>query len=178
MDAQASPGASVVSVDAVVAILKAMADQTRFQILWAVVDEERSVRELSEIVEAHVAAVSQHLAKLRAAGLVSSRRDGTRIFYRVANPQVRTVLEGAGVLTDYVRGPRAALRPAYAVDADLDGAGVADGDLEARLVGEERLAVLEHTVDEDLGVARRRDEHVARLSGDLDRQHRRGRPRG
>jgi ArsR family transcriptional regulator, lead/cadmium/zinc/bismuth-responsive transcriptional repressor len=108
MDAQASPGASVVGADAVVVVLKAMADQTRFQILWAVIDEERSVRELSEIVEAHVAAVSQHLAKLRAAGLVSSRRDGTRIFYRVANPQVRTVLEGAEALTGYVRAPRSA----------------------------------------------------------------------
>lgn len=101
MNAQASP---VVGVDAIVSVLKAVADPTRFQILWAVAEDERSVGQLSELVEAHVAAVSQHLAKLRAAGLVTSRRDGTRIFYRAANPQVRNVLDGAGLLTGYITG--------------------------------------------------------------------------
>jgi ArsR family transcriptional regulator, lead/cadmium/zinc/bismuth-responsive transcriptional repressor len=114
MSTQASSGSPVVSVDAIVSVLKAVADPTRFQILWAVADEERSVGQLSELVEAHVAAVSQHLAKLRAAGLVSSRRDGTRIFYRAANPQVRNVLEGAGLLTGYITGQ---------VDPPEDGPG-------------------------------------------------------
>jgi DNA-binding transcriptional ArsR family regulator len=104
MNAQASSESPVVSVDAIVSVLKAVADPTRFQILWAVAEDERSVGQLSELVEAHVAAVSQHLAKLRAAGLVASRRDGTRIFYRAANPQVRNVLEGAGLLTGYITG--------------------------------------------------------------------------
>lgn len=119
MATQASSESLVVSVDAIVAVLKAVADPTRFQILWAVADEERSVRQLSERVQAHVAAVSQHLAKLRAAGLVSSRRDGTRIFYRAANPQVRSVLEGAGLLTGYITGqvepPQAPGSPGAAV---------------------------------------------------------------
>ncbi|WP_433190468.1 ArsR/SmtB family transcription factor [Actinoallomurus sp. CA-150999] len=104
MNAQASSESPVVSVDAIVSVLKAVADPTRFQILWAVADEEQAVGQLSELVGAHVAAVSQHLAKLRAAGLVSSRRDGTRIFYRAANPQVRNLLEGAGLLTGYITG--------------------------------------------------------------------------
>jgi DNA-binding transcriptional ArsR family regulator len=104
MDTQASSESPVVSVDAIVAVLKAVADPTRFQILWAVAEEERPVGQLSEMVGAHVAAVSQHLAKLRAAGLVSSRRDGTRIFYKAANAQVRSVLEGAGLLTGYITG--------------------------------------------------------------------------
>lgn len=104
MSAQVSSGSPVVSVDAIVSVLKAMADSTRFQILWSVAEEERSVGQLSELMGAHVAAVSQHLAKLRAAGLVSSRRDGTRVFYRAANPQVRSVLEGAGLLTGYITG--------------------------------------------------------------------------
>lgn len=104
MSAQASSDSPVVSVDAIVSVLKAVADPTRFQILWAVAEDERSVGQLSELVEAHVAAVSQHLARLRAAGLVTPRRDGTRIFYRAANGQVRAVLESAGLLTGYITG--------------------------------------------------------------------------
>ncbi len=46
---------------------------------------------------AHVAAVSQHLAKLRTAGLVESRRDGTRIYYRAVGPHVRGLLEEAAL---------------------------------------------------------------------------------
>jgi ArsR family transcriptional regulator, lead/cadmium/zinc/bismuth-responsive transcriptional repressor len=104
MSTQASSDSPVVSVEAIVSVLKAVADSTRFQLLWAVAEKECSVGQLSELVQAHVAAVSQHLAKLRAAGLVVSRRDGTRIFYRAANPQVRSVLEGAGLLTGYITG--------------------------------------------------------------------------
>lgn len=76
-------------------MLKAVADPTRFQVLWALAQREHSVGQLAEMVGAHVAAVSQHLARLRTAGLVVSRREGTRIFYRAAGAHVRTLLEGA-----------------------------------------------------------------------------------
>ncbi|GAA3672245.1 Ni(II)/Co(II)-sensing metalloregulatory transcriptional repressor KmtR [Nonomuraea antimicrobica] len=92
------------SVDAIVEVLKAIADPTRFQLLSAVSQRECGVRELAELVGAHIAAVSQHLAKLRAAGLVIGRRDGTRIFYRAANAQVAALLTEAGLLAGYVTG--------------------------------------------------------------------------
>ena len=38
-------------------------------------------------------AISQHLARLRKEGIVVTRRDAQRIFYTLANPQVRAVLE-------------------------------------------------------------------------------------
>ncbi|MEV4894376.1 metalloregulator ArsR/SmtB family transcription factor [Nonomuraea sp. NPDC055795] len=114
------------SVDAIVEVLKAIADPTRFQILSAVSAQECGVSELAEKMGAHVAAVSQHLAKLRAAGLVATRRDGTRIYYRAATPQVATLLAEAGLLTGYVTGvidppggddggtaPAASARPAW-----------------------------------------------------------------
>ncbi|MFJ2033032.1 ArsR/SmtB family transcription factor [Streptosporangium sp. NPDC087985] len=104
MVAQVLQGSPVVSVEEIVEVLKAIAEPTRFQILYAVSDHERKVSELAELVGAHVAAVSQHLAKLRAAGLVSSRRDGTRIFYRAANSHVAGLLAEAGMLTGYVTG--------------------------------------------------------------------------
>jgi DNA-binding transcriptional ArsR family regulator len=91
-------------MDAIVDVLKALADSTRFRILVAVSERECAVSELAERVGAHVAAVSQHLAKLRTAGLVVQRRDGTRIFYRAATPQIATVLEEVGLLTGYVTG--------------------------------------------------------------------------
>ena len=104
MDAQVPSGSPVVRVEAIVDVLKAIADPTRFQILHAVSRREHGVGQLAELVGAHVAAVSQHLAKLRAAGLVASRRDGTRIFYRAASPHVAAVLEEAGLLAGFVTG--------------------------------------------------------------------------
>ncbi|MFJ6216688.1 ArsR/SmtB family transcription factor [Streptomyces sp. NPDC092296] len=94
MDVQAPPPGAP-GVDQAVAVLKAVADPTRFQVLWAVCQQEHSVGQLAELVGAHVAAVSQHLARLRAVGLVASRREGTRIFYRAATAHVRSLLEGA-----------------------------------------------------------------------------------
>ncbi|MBC9714571.1 helix-turn-helix transcriptional regulator [Streptomyces sp. TRM66268-LWL] len=78
-----------------VAVLKAVADPTRFTILWDLTQGERPVGQLAELTGAHVAAVSQHLARLRTAGLVSSRREGTRIYYRAAGDHVRALLEDA-----------------------------------------------------------------------------------
>jgi ArsR family transcriptional regulator, lead/cadmium/zinc/bismuth-responsive transcriptional repressor len=75
------------------ALLKVLADATRWRIVWALTDGELPVSSLAELAGAHVAAVSQHLAKLREAGVVTSRRDGTRIFYRLASDQVRVLLD-------------------------------------------------------------------------------------
>ncbi|MER5865915.1 metalloregulator ArsR/SmtB family transcription factor [Kitasatospora sp. NPDC002040] len=79
-----------------VAVLKAVADPVRYRLLWALSGAELPVSALAELLGAHVAATSQHLAKLRAAGLVDSRREGTRIFYRAAEgADVRGLLETA-----------------------------------------------------------------------------------
>lgn len=78
-----------------VAVLKAVADPTRFTVLWELTRGERPVGELAELTGAQVAAVSQHLARLRTAGLVTSRREGTRIYYRAAGEHVRALLEDA-----------------------------------------------------------------------------------
>ncbi|QQM45643.1 ArsR/SmtB family transcription factor [Streptomyces liliifuscus] len=83
-----------------VAVLKAVADSSRYRLLWALSDRELPVSRLAELIGAHVAATSQHLAKLRAAGLVASRREGTRIYYRAAGRQVRALLECAVLVAD------------------------------------------------------------------------------
>ncbi|MEV7927758.1 ArsR/SmtB family transcription factor [Kitasatospora sp. NPDC059811] len=85
-----------------VAVLKAVADPSRYRLLWALTRRELPVSELAELLGAHVAATSQHLARLRAAGLVVSRREGTRIFYRAA--EVRGLLTEAALIANDLPG--------------------------------------------------------------------------
>jgi len=63
-------------------VLKAMASDTRLKVLCALNDCEMPVNQLAELTNQSSSAVSQHLAKLRAAGLVESRRDAQTIYYR------------------------------------------------------------------------------------------------
>jgi DNA-binding transcriptional ArsR family regulator len=76
-----------------VGMLKLLGDETRLRIIWALLDGEHSVNELAELVGAQAAGVSQHLAKLRLARLVRTRRDGTRIFYVADDVHVRRLVE-------------------------------------------------------------------------------------
>lgn len=72
--------------------LRLLADPTRIKILWALLQGESSVACLAELVGAAPTAVSQHLAKLRLAGLVRGRRQGTFIYYTAADVHVRRLL--------------------------------------------------------------------------------------
>lgn len=65
-----------------------LADATRVQVLWALTEREMSVNELAEHVGKPAPSVSQHLAKLRMARLVRTRREGTTIFYSMENEHV------------------------------------------------------------------------------------------
>lgn len=72
-----------------------LADPTRIKILWALLHGESSVACLADLVGAAPAAVSQHLAKLRLAGLVRGRREGTFVYYSAADVHVRHLLTEA-----------------------------------------------------------------------------------
>ena len=74
--------------DAAATTLKLLSDPTRLRILWALLHGEHSVNELAAHVGAPAAAVSQHLAKLRLARLVRTRRQGTQMFYAMDNPHL------------------------------------------------------------------------------------------
>jgi DNA-binding transcriptional ArsR family regulator len=69
-----------------------LADPTRIKILWALLQGESSVACLAELAGVAPTAVSQHLAKLRLAGLVTGRREGTFVYYSAANDHVRRLL--------------------------------------------------------------------------------------
>jgi ArsR family transcriptional regulator len=73
------------------AIAKALADAKRLCVLERLAEGERSVSDLSRDVGCQVPNMSQHLAVLRSAGIVASRRDGSTVFYRLADPKVLEV---------------------------------------------------------------------------------------
>lgn len=77
------------------ATLKLISDPTRLKVLWALLHGEHSVNELSEHVNAHPAAVSQHLGKLRLAQLVKVRREGNKMFYSTDNSHVHNLISQA-----------------------------------------------------------------------------------
>ncbi len=68
------------------AALRAIAEPRRQAILRLVRDDERTAGEIAEAFDVSRPAISQHLAVLKEAGLVSERREGTRRFYR-ARPE-------------------------------------------------------------------------------------------
>lgn len=76
----------------VVEVFRMLADPTRIQVLWALTEAERSVNELAERIAKPAPSVSQHLAKLRMARLVRTRRSGTTIFYSLENEHVRQLV--------------------------------------------------------------------------------------
>lgn len=82
-------------VELAVEVFAMLADETRVRIILALADGELSVNHLAEIVGKPPAAVSQHLAKLRLARFVSSRNEGTRIFYRLEHEHASRLVADA-----------------------------------------------------------------------------------
>jgi len=69
-------------------ICKVLTSAKRIEILNLLRDGERSVGDIAALAEITQTNVSQHLSFLRQKGMVISRRDGTNIFYSVANPKI------------------------------------------------------------------------------------------
>lgn len=74
-------------------LLKQLANEKRLMILCALVEGEQSVGALNAAVALSQSALSQHLARLREAGLVSTRRDGQLIYYALAGDKAPAVLQ-------------------------------------------------------------------------------------
>lgn len=69
-------------------ICKTLTNPKRIEILNTLKNEERTVTELVTALGASKANVSQHLAVMRHKGILTTRREGVNIYYRVANPKV------------------------------------------------------------------------------------------
>jgi DNA-binding transcriptional ArsR family regulator len=83
---------SAAQIDAAVTALRMLADGTRLRLMWLLCDGEHDVSSLAATVGAARPAVSQHLAKLLLAGLVTTRRDGRRALYTARGGHVRRLV--------------------------------------------------------------------------------------
>ncbi len=73
-------------------LLKALAHETRLMILCLLVDGERSVGELEQLMLMRQPSVSQQLARLRFDRLVTARRDGRTIYYSLGSDEAKKVV--------------------------------------------------------------------------------------
>jgi len=80
------------NMDKASGLLTAISNDKRLRILCELAKNEASVGTLAKKVDLSQSALSQHLAKLRALKLVSTRRDAQTIYYSVASPMIPPVL--------------------------------------------------------------------------------------
>lgn len=89
------------SAHAAARMLKLLASEQRLLILCKLIEGESSVSDLAAHVGLAQSATSQHLARMRAEGLVATRRDAQTIYYRLADPAAMRVLD---TLCDIYKG--------------------------------------------------------------------------
>lgn len=74
----------------------ALSNSTRIEFLELLAQRERRVEQLASLTGATVANTSQHLQKLRQAGLVTARKEGQSVFYRLSGDEVVALLSALG----------------------------------------------------------------------------------
>lgn len=74
-------------------LLKLLASEQRLILLCRLIEGECAVGDLAQYAGLAPSAASQHLAKLRAEGVVATRRDGQTIYYRMANPDAVRMID-------------------------------------------------------------------------------------
>ena len=91
-------------VELAVEVFSMLADATRVRLILALRDGELAVSHLAELVDKSPAAVSQHLAKLRLARIVTTRHEGTKVFYRLGNEHAQQLVRDALFQAEHALG--------------------------------------------------------------------------
>jgi ArsR family transcriptional regulator len=92
-------------------LFRVLGHPARVRILELLRDGERSVGDLQAELGLDSGSTSQHLAALRRIGLVTGRRDGTSVFYRVDDERVFDLLAaGRDIIARQLRGQQSLLR--------------------------------------------------------------------
>ena len=97
-------------------LLSALANKNRLMILCNLLDQEMAVQPLADAVGMSQSALSQQLAKLRLARLVTTRRQGKEIYYSVASREVEDILQTLYGIYCRPAAPETAGRPFAALD--------------------------------------------------------------
>ncbi|WP_404404576.1 ArsR/SmtB family transcription factor [Pelagibacterium halotolerans] len=79
-------------VDEASAFLKKLANRDRLLVVCALVEGEKSVRELEDLLDIRQPGLSQQLAELRAASMIAGRKEGKAVFYSLADPKVKAII--------------------------------------------------------------------------------------
>lgn len=74
-------------------LLKALSNRHRLLILCQLIDGEKSVGQLADFLGVRDSTASQHLALLRRDRIISGRRDGQTIWYRIASQPARDIMQ-------------------------------------------------------------------------------------
>ncbi|WP_433505783.1 ArsR/SmtB family transcription factor [Pseudonocardia halophobica] len=83
-------------------VLRQLGDATRFHLLGLLAEGQQDVTTLTARVAASRSSVSQHLGRLRLAGLVGARREGRRMVYRLTSDHVRRLVEETYAFAEHV----------------------------------------------------------------------------
>lgn len=78
--------------DDVSQILKSLSHPVRLKILCQVLEGEKGVNDLTEFCDISQSAMSQFLSRMRSEGVLSSRREGTHIYYMISDPKLVKLL--------------------------------------------------------------------------------------
>lgn len=73
-------------------VIKLLGHPERLKIVEVLERDEATVTEIQEALDLPQAIVSQHLAKMRGCDIVTARRDGNHVYYRIAEPKVHHIL--------------------------------------------------------------------------------------
>jgi DNA-binding transcriptional ArsR family regulator len=88
-------------------LCKSMADPKRLQIIQELLSGEKSVSELAGILELKQSNTSQHLAVLRRIGVITPRKEGNTVYYRLADTRIADACDLVhGVIADQLRQSR------------------------------------------------------------------------
>lgn len=75
------------------AMMKVLGHPGRLMVLCFLAEGERSVNELAELVDMPQSSLSQHLARMRAEGLVETRREQQSVYYRLVPGEVERLIQ-------------------------------------------------------------------------------------
>ena len=95
-------GPTAPQLESAAATFALLSNPARLHVLWLAAHDHHDVTALAERAGVGVATMSQHLTKLRLAGLVRTRREGNHVFYLADNGHLRALVEEALFHADHV----------------------------------------------------------------------------